>query len=46
MVKATVLRWITLVGAVLCLSVTVMAGMKVHSQSVTCEEVEARIISH
>lgn len=45
MVKATVLRWITLVSAVLCLAVTVMAGMKVHSQSVTCEEVEARIVS-
>lgn len=43
--KATVLRWITLVGAVLCLAVTIMAGMKVHNQSVTYEEVEARIVS-
>lgn len=46
MVKATVLRWITLLGTVVCLVVTVLAGMKVHSQSVSCEEVEARIISH
>ena len=43
--KATVLRWITLAGIFLCLAVTVIAGMKVHSQSVDYEEVEARIVS-
>lgn len=44
-VKTTVLRCITLLGAVLCLAVTVIAGMKVHNQSINYEEVEARIIS-
>lgn len=32
-------------GTVLCLAVTVIAGMKVHNQSVNYEEVEARIVS-
>lgn len=44
-VKATALRWITLVGTFLCLAVTIIAGMRVHSQSVDYKEVEARIVS-
>lgn len=43
--KATVLRWITLVGAFLCLAVTIISGMQVQSQSVDYKEVEARIVS-
>lgn len=43
--KMKTLRWITLVGTVLCLAVTMITGIKVNSQSVDCEKVHARIVS-
>lgn len=39
--KTTVLRWLTLVGAVLTLIVTVLMWVKINQQNVSYEEVEA-----
>ena len=43
--KTTVLRWLTLVGAVLTLIVTVLMCVKINQQNVSYEEVEAKIVS-
>ncbi|MED9905111.1 MAG: hypothetical protein UFG06_13160 [Lachnospiraceae bacterium] len=43
--KTKTLRWITLAGTVLCLAVTMITGIKVNSQSVDYEKVQARILS-
>lgn len=40
-VKTTVLRWLTLVGAVLTLIVTVLMWVRINQQNVSYEEVEA-----
>ena len=44
-VKTTVLRWLTLVGAVLTLIVTVLMWVRINQQNVSYEEVEAKIVS-
>lgn len=43
--KTTVFRWITLIGAILTLVVTVMMWIKINHQNVSYEEVEAKIVS-
>lgn len=43
--RAKPTKWLTLIGAILCLVVTVIAGMNVKKHSADYEEVEARIVS-
>ena len=43
--KTTVLRWLTLVGVLLTLVMTIMAGINVNQQNIDYKEVEAQIIS-